>query len=215
MVSMGPIVVGLVFTLLYAFFLSWYGGRGKPLAPAETEGLLAEIRRRAGRAAQTEESPLLQQFRDLAESDDGREYYMVNPLKFRAQALYPSGSPYSDDPLAANARYNRAIVPLLFKHGGVPILDSVVAGRFIHPDAADEWDRVGLVRYRSRRDMLKMAADVAGRGVDIHKWAALERTHVFPVKPLVSLAVVRGMVALSLCVAGLVLHLLLSGLTVY
>ncbi len=59
MVSIGPIVVGLVFTLLYAFFLLWYGGRDKPLAPAETEALLAEIRRRAGRAAQTEESPLL------------------------------------------------------------------------------------------------------------------------------------------------------------
>jgi hypothetical protein len=28
-----------------------------------------------------------------------------------------------------------------------------VEGRFIHPDGADDWDQVAMVRYRSRRDM--------------------------------------------------------------
>ena len=32
-----------------------------------------------------------------------------------------------------------------------------------------------MVRYRSRRDMLKMAVEIAGKGVDVHKWAALEK----------------------------------------
>ncbi|WP_345101665.1 hypothetical protein [Candidatus Villigracilis vicinus] len=31
-----------------------------------------------------------------------------------------------------------------------------------------------MVRYRSRRDMLKMAVEIAGLGFDIHKWASLE-----------------------------------------
>jgi hypothetical protein len=40
--------------------------------------------------------------------------------------------------------------------------------------------------------MLKMAFDVATLGVDIHKWAALEKTQVFPVKPVLHLAFFRA-----------------------
>ena len=181
---------------MIAAFLVWYGGRGKPLSDAEVDALLAEIQKRAGKQGQADgESPILQQFRELAKSDDGREYYMVNLLKFRKKALYPEGSSFGDDPMAANDRYNRAIIPLLLKHGGHPVFAGKVQGRFIHPGGADDWDQVAMVRYRSRRDMLKMAVEIAGKGVDIHKWAALEKTQVFPVKPLVNLIFIRATVA--------------------
>ena len=212
----GAILVAVAFVALYVAFLVWYGGRGKPLSDAEVDALLAEMRKRAGKQGQAGgESPILQQFRDLARSDDGRDYYMVNLLKFRKTALYPAGSPYGDDPMAANARYNRAIIPLLLKHGGHPVFDSLVQGRFIHPDGADDWDHVAMVRYRSRRDMLKMAIEIAGKGVDIHKWAALEKTQVFPVRPLVSLVFIRATVAVLLLAIAVLLHLLLSGLKFY
>jgi hypothetical protein len=48
-----------------------------------------------------------------------------------------------------------------------------------------------MVRYRSRRDMLKMAVEIASLGIDIHKWASLEKTQVFPVKPLLHLAFIQ------------------------
>ncbi len=64
-----------------------------------------------------------------------------------------------------------------------------------------------MVRYRSRRDMLKMAVEIAGKGVDIHKWAALEKTHVFPVRPLVNLIFIRATVALILFVIAMLLYL--------
>ena len=186
------------FTLSYMIFLSWYGGRGKPLSPAEVDSLLAEIKQRAGKQSQQEEPLLLQQFHQLTTDDDGREFYMVNLLKFRQKALYPEGSLFGNDPMAANDRYNRAIVPLLLKHGGHPIFLGKVQGRFIHFDSADDWDQVGIVRYRSRRDMLKMAVEIAGLGVDVHKWAALEKTHVFPVKPMVNLFLIRVMAGMAL-----------------
>jgi hypothetical protein len=185
-----------VFTFLYLAFLLWYGGRGKPLSLTEVESLLIEMKQRAGRLEQDDESPILQQFRELTKNDDGREYYMVNLLKFREKALYPEGSSFGDDPLAANARYNRAIIPLLLKHGGHPVYLGEVQGRFIHPLLADDWDQIGMVRYRSRRDMLKMAIEIAHKGVDIHKWAALEKTQVFPAKPIFSLSLIRGIVAI-------------------
>ena len=196
--SIESIFIPAVFTLLYLAFLFWYGGRSKPLSQAEVESLLAEMKRRAGKQGQDDEPPILQQFRELTENDDGREYYMVNLLKFRKKALYPEGSTFGDDPMAANDRYNRAIIPLLLKHGGHPVFDSLVLSRFIHPQGADDWDHVAMVRYRSRRDMLKMAVEIAGKGADVHKWAALEKTQVFPVKPLFNLNFIRVMVAIIL-----------------
>ena len=171
------------------------------------------MQKRAGKQVQTEEeAPLLKQFRELAKSDDGGEYFMVNLLKFREKAFYPAGSPYNNDPLAANNRYNRAIIPLLLKHGGMPVFDSRAQGRFIHPDDAEDWDHVAMVRYRSRRDMLNMAIEIAGKGVDIHKWAALEKTQVFPVKPLFNLTFIRGIVAVLLFVIALISKLILMGI---
>jgi uncharacterized protein (DUF952 family) len=202
------IILPVIFILLYIAFLFWYGGRGKPLSQAEVDALLLEMQRRAGKQVQVEaESPILQQFRELIKSDDGREYYMVNLLKFRKKAIYPAGSPYGDDPLAANDRYNRAVIPLLLKHGGHPVFDSLVQGRFIHPEAGEDWDHVAMVRYRSRRDMLKMAVEIAGLGVDVHKWASLEKTQVFPVKPLFNPNLIRVMVAIILFAVAILIHL--------
>jgi len=188
--------VGLA--LLYTAFLIWYGGRGKPLSAAEVEALLAEMKRRAGKTGDEEEGPILQQFRELTKNDDGQDYYMVNLLKFRQKALYPPGSAFGDDPLAANDRYNRVIIPMLLKFGGHPVFAGKVQGRFMHPDLAEDWDQVGIVRYRSRRDMLKMAVEIAGAGVDVHKWASIEKTQVFPVKPYFHIAFIRALVGVFL-----------------
>ncbi len=88
--------------LLYLAFLFWYGGKSTPLSETEVESFLAEMKRRAGKQPQEDEGPIMGEFRQLAKSDDGREYYMVNLLKFRQKALYPDGSPFGDDPMAAN-----------------------------------------------------------------------------------------------------------------
>lgn len=214
--TVGAVIVFAIFLVVYAAFLVWYGGHGKPLSPVEVDSLLQEIQRQAGKESQSEEEPhLLKQFRELAKNDDGCEYYMVNLLKFRKKALYPEGSQFDDDPIAANDRYNRVIIPLLLKHGGHPVFDSLVTGRFIHPATADDWDHLAMVRYRSRRDMLKMAVEIAGKGADIHKWAALEKTQVFPVKPLVNLIFVRGMVAILFIFAWLILQNGLGGFKVF
>jgi hypothetical protein len=206
--SAETIIILAIFILLYVAFLLWYGGRGKPLSQAEVDALLLEMQRQAGKQEQVEtESPILQQFRELTKNDDGQEYYMVNLLKFRKKALYQDGISFGNDPLAANGRYNRAIIPLLLKHGGIPVFDSLVQGRFIHPEAVDEWDHVAMVRYRSRRDMLKMAVEIAGLGVDVHKWASLEKTQVFPVKPLFNLDLIRVMVAVVLFAVAMLITL--------
>lgn len=203
--NQGMIIFLAIEIVLFVVFIAWHGGRGKPVNSLEVEALLLEMQLRAGRQDQhPSEAHILNDFRELVKSDDGHEYYMVNLLKFRKKALYPAGSIYGDDPMAANDRYNRAIIPLLFKHGGYPVFLSHVEGRFIHPGQADDWDQVAMVRYRSRRDMLKMAVEIAGLGIDIHKWAALEKTQVFPVKPVLHLAFLPVLVAAGLTILSLI-----------
>ena len=205
----GPRVLAAALLALYGAFVLWYGGHGEPLTPAEAEALLARIAERAGNEPNPD-GHLRDHLRALAAQDDGDEFYMLNLIRYRPQARYPAGHDYPGTALDADARYSRAIIPYLLKHGGVPLLLGEVQGRFLdEPGDTVDWQRVALVRYRSRRDLLEMIADLAGRDVAVHKWASIEQTQVFPVAPVFSFVAVRGAVAALLLGLGLVLHLAL------
>ena len=68
---------------------------------------------------------------------------------------------------------------------------------------------MAIVRYRSRRDFLRFALETQRDDIFVHKWAALEKTHVFPVKPLISLFPVRFIAASALALVGSTLFLAL------
>ena len=201
-------VLAAVLAAAYLLFLVWYGGRGKPLTPEETEGLLAQMKQRARDEYQMTPA-LLEELRELAHSDDGREFYMFNLILFRPKPLYPPGSDYPGGVMAADARYNKAILRALLRNHSLPVFVGKVRGRFIEEPGDIRWQRVAIVRYRSRRDMLKMVLSVAHLDVGVHKWASIEKTQVFPVQGKLSLIFVRGAVAAMLALLGLVLSLLL------
>jgi len=198
---MGSLVLALALAALYGVFLWWYGGRGKPLGAGEIDAGLRALADAAGSGQQE----LLDQVRDLLNHDDGREFVMVNLVRYRPKALYPPGQGFDDDARAADRRYGRAILPLLLRCGSMPVFVARRAGRFIEPPLADAWHYVALVRYRSRRDFLRFALAIEQRNITMHKWAALEKTHVFPLRPLISLIFVRAAVAgLLLLIGGLI-----------
>jgi poly(A) polymerase Pap1 len=93
------------------------------------------------------------------------------------------------------------------KRACIPIFLGRSAGRFLSPEGTDLWDCVILVRYRSRRDFLDMCADLAKDRADIHKWAAIEKTQVFPVNVRFSLSIVRLVVAGTLALIVLLVCL--------
>ncbi len=181
---------------LYGAFLVWYGGRSRPLTPEEARPLLAEL------ATYVHDEPgrsLVDALAELAARDDGREFVMQNLARYRAKAAYPSGSPYDDNPRAADQRYFKGLLPHLLRRGSVPVFIARCRGRFAEPvGGGEDWHYVAMVRYRSRRDFLHFALAIERAGVSVHKWAALESTHVFPVQPLISLIFVRGAVAVLL-----------------
>jgi hypothetical protein len=88
---------------------------------------------------------LLEELRQLAASDDGNEVYMVNLINYRAKALYPTGSNYNDNAMAADARYNKALIPFLLKNGGVPLFVGDPMGRFIDKAGDTHWQRARAV----------------------------------------------------------------------
>lgn len=199
------VVIGALGVVYLAFFL-WYGGRGEPLTPVEREAYRARLTELAERRGEANPE-LLEAFESLFSQDDGDEYFMVNLMKFREKAVYPEGYDYDDDVEAAAARYSAAVIPALLKRGSIPILVADVQGRFIDFEGADEWDQVGIVRYRSRRDMIEMALELGERDLGVHKWASIEKTHVFPAKPVIDFVFVRGAVAALLCLVGAALIL--------
>lgn len=192
-------VVATVVVVLFLLFVLWYGGRGKPLSEPEIDAFLKDL----GALAQGPlDQVLLAQVRGLVARDDGREFVMQNLVRHRPKALYPPGYTFDDDARAADRRYGRAIVPHLLRYGSVPVFIARRGGSFIDPEGADVWHYVALVRYRSRRDFLRFAVAIERADIAVHKWAALEKTHVFPVTPLLSLIFVRGAVAALLALFG-------------
>ena len=185
--------------LVYVLGLSWYGGSGDPVKDAELESYIKALISNAGvRGKDTEKT--VDYMRRLAEKDDGNEFIMVNLIRFRETSLYSKDSPWvaETDPMLADARYGDGVIPLLLKRGSLPVFVSSVSGGFINETTHDEWDMVAMVRYRSVRDMLQMMVEMSSTDLADHKWAAIEQTHVFPVKPKISLVSLRLMIGILL-----------------
>ncbi len=196
------LAIALPLVLLYVAFWLWYGGNGQRMSPEEIEEALNQLRSSDlghDNAAEVEE------VRQLLASDDGKEFVMQNLVRYRAKALYPEGTNYSDDPREADKRYGKSIIGDLLRYGNVVIFIARKSGDFVRPEGADAWHYVAMVRYRSRRDFVRFAIRANQADKFMHKWAAIEKTHVFPVKPLISLFAVRTLVALSLFSIGLIL----------
>lgn len=197
------LAIAIPLLAVYGLFLVWYGGRGQPLSPAEIDQFMKEL------GALTTDEAVLQELQTLIAGDDGKEFVMQNLVRYRPKALYPPGYDYGDDPRAADRRYGKAVIGPLLRNGSLILFIAKRTGTFIEPEGADAWHYVAMVRYRSRRDFLRFALETQRDDIFVHKWAALEKTHVFPVKPLISLFPVRFIAASALALVGSTLFLAL------
>jgi len=192
---------------IYLAFWFWYGGNGRPMTSDEIEAGLRELAA-TDSSGHTDEA--IAQVRELMASDDGKEFVMQNLVRYRRKALYPPGYHFSDDPREADKRYGKSITWDLLRNGNLMLFVARRSGNFIVPEGADAWHYVAMVRYRSRRDFLRFAISSSQADKFIHKWAAIEKTHVFAVKPLISLFAVRTLVGMALFCTGSVLMAVLQ-----
>jgi hypothetical protein len=197
--------VGILLALYVAFLLwhePWFSRR---LRPGEA---VAVLRGRYDDVAPDERAA----FEAFLDRDDGRPFYMVNLMQYRATAAYPDGLLPDGRPAGdmtgreAGHRYTRVVIPELLKRGCYPVFAVRKVANFLSAGAGtDFFEEVVVVRYRSRRDLLAMAAGRAFLAGVPHKWASLEKTVAVPCR-LMLLADLRIIIPTVLLAAWAVIR---------
>jgi len=104
-------------------------------------------------------------------SQDG-PIFMVNLMKYRAQADYQgeAGAAEAISGKEADDRY--APVDVLEKIGATVVF----FGDVVSQSSPDEWDRVGIVKYASRRSFIEMQSRRDFQDKHVHKEAGMDYT---------------------------------------
>ena len=180
-------VIWAIVAALYGAFRLWYDNwRGK-LTPAEIETYFAKLE---GRADTTPEARA--NLRKFLESDDGRDFVMFNIVK-ATQA--PVADPISGELVPGVSllqRYSKHFVPVLIRNGGHPAIVRRKIGPYLDSWATEPdpgWTIIGLMRYRSRRDMMNLVIDPQFAKHHPDKLAGTLATFSFPTAPMLQLYV--------------------------
>lgn len=186
----------------YGLFWAWYTGSRKPLTQHEIETYLAEME------TMEPDPVVLKRLRSFLESDTGKSFVMVNLIKLRDKPLSQSTTqPMSESASTTLQRYTSTFLPSILKQAGHPILVGKAAAEAVElwgVDQGDTWTNVGLVRYRSRRDMIKAVMNPRFAEVHPFKQAAIEKTIAVPADPWFHLGDPRLVVGLFACIALLI-----------
>lgn len=164
------IVLAAVLLAVFLAGSAWLAP-GSRLSQAEVDRHLATLEQRAPWPAE-EKRAILEHLRAWAEADDGRPVYMLNLMRYyRELRPLPGLDGFAGTPGQANALYEQKVMPLLFKLGAYPLFGSAMQGvldgaqpstNLISFDpAVDNWSRVLVVRYPSRRAFLELIGDPA------------------------------------------------------
>lgn len=130
-----------------------------------------------------ERAEFIARLRAWGESDDGRPVYMLNVMRLFDQNKPMSGVPASMKPAEANALYEEAVTPLLFKSGSYPLFGGdtmrIGAGQkksnlIVYEPELDNWDRVLVVRYPGRRTFFELVTNPEYLKVMPYKLASLK-----------------------------------------
>ena len=162
----------------YVIFWLWYTPLGGPLTANEIDQYVATLEaRNADKAA-------IKQLRAFAENDDGGSFIMVNALDLKDTLEPLSGMPADSAADDVMDVYVEHIFPALFVRASHPVIagDAIfTAMDIVGIEGAESWDSAGLVRYRSKRDLLEIASNPAFGEKHDYKVAALEKTIAFPI----------------------------------
>jgi hypothetical protein len=182
--------------LLYATFLLWYDGGGGPLTPQEVERYVSILEERGADPAR------VAALREFLAGDTGSDFVMANFIRFEDR---PGAREDLD-------RYMAHMYPALLARACHPVAAGPVVGPALDlwgVEDAERWSLVGLVRYRSRRDLAEIATAPAFGDAHAHKTASMQKTVAVPMQPFLLLGGPRWLVAGALALAGAAIQPLL------
>lgn len=196
-------------TALYLIFRFWYDGLRRPLSAQEVEDFMARSAPAPGSPGKSHTDPAV--LRTFLESDDGCEFVMCNWVKLHPQSMPHPTSGKPTPPMELLQAYIKPFLKVLFMHGGHPVLAARKVAGYVDswntpPDPG--WVLLGMMRYRSRRDMMKLATHPRFLGGHAFKFAAIEATFSFPTQVVSSLVLgPRWSVALALALTAALVQL--------
>lgn len=189
---------------LYGLFRAWYDGMRKPLTPAEIDTFFSEIQGKLGGGNDT---AALRQF---LEADDGQEFVMLNLVKIEPDMVPDPETGEQVSGRTMMRRYSDPFVKALLRRGGHPVMVGAKVGPYVdawNVEADPGWSIFGLMRYRSRRDMVAMVRDPLFARVHPYKLLGIPTTFSFPTQRQVSVYLgPRVTVALALALAAALVH---------
>lgn len=111
------------------------------------------------------------------ESEDG-PIYMVNLMKYHEVAQYEGDNEKQISGREADDRYNPASI--LSRIGATFMLVGDVVG---NADSPEDWDRIAVVRYPTRRSFIDMQSRKDFSEKHVHKAAGMKRTIIIACRP--------------------------------
>ena len=112
-----------------------------------------------------EEGPMIaKRVRAWAAADDGQPFYMINLMRYHDKLRAIPGAPdFKGTPRESNALYEEKVMPLALKSGVLPLFGGDTQGGNVldYQAELDNWSRVMVVRYSSRRAFLDLITDPA------------------------------------------------------
>jgi hypothetical protein len=122
-----------------------------------------------------EQPEALKRLRAWLEGDDGKPFYMLNLMRYYPELRrLPNAPDFQGTPQESNARYEAAARPMLLRLGGYPLFAGTAQGKNLleHDPALDDWSRLLLVRYPSRRAFMRLLTHPAYPGIEPYKLMA-------------------------------------------
>jgi hypothetical protein len=192
-----PLIIWASCGLAYLVFLAWYVGFKKKVSTDEVEKLRKFLQDNIGHSPRRIEG-ICQFF----ENDDGKDFVMVNLLELKRP---------HEKSREKLQQYQTVFLGSLLKRAGHPVFIASAAGGNIESiDCdSDKWTGAGMVRYRSRRDLLEMLPSTVGSEHHKFKLEALDRTFAFPASPWMLFGGPKVLIPLVLALLGALGHLAL------
>lgn len=195
-----------VAALLYAAFRFWYEATGRRLTEAEIDAALAKLA-----ASRTAGPGDLATLRTFLEADDGREFLMLNLVKVNPDlSVHPETKELMSGAEMSRAYFNR-FRRILLGRACHPYYAGRKIGPYVDSWAAPPdpgWSMVGLIRYRSRRDLLSVITHPDFTKAHALKHLGVTQTFSFPTQPIAMLGMSpRHYVGLVLAFAAALAHL--------
>lgn len=198
--------VSLALLLLYVAFFCWYTSFGGPLSEEE----IAHYRGVIEQVAEAQDDPgRIAVWAHFMETDTGDDFVMFNAIDMRDTPLQIPGVEPGETSDEVVAKYTAPFLGRAFLSAAHPVLIGWAAAPPIDMwgiEGAEHWDQGGLVRYRSRRDLLEQVATIredGGDGIHAFKIAAIEKTIAYPLDPWFHMGDPRIVLALIFAVIGL------------